>query len=98
MDVHLHVFLTCVLGHAIVQEVSRWLPVRIRSQVRSCGVCDGQSGTEEGFLRVLRFPLPILIPPNDSYSSIIRSWHSKPITGRRTEWTQSHPTPRNKKN
>jgi hypothetical protein len=36
---------------------------RVRSQVRSCGFCGGQSGTGVGFLRVLRFPLPILIPP-----------------------------------
>jgi hypothetical protein len=36
---------------------------RVRSQVRSCGISGGQSGTGAGFLRVLRFPLPILIPP-----------------------------------
>jgi hypothetical protein len=43
----------------------RWLPTAAaqdRSQVRSCGIC-GQCGTGEGSLRVLRFPLPILIPP-----------------------------------
>jgi hypothetical protein len=39
-----------LLGHAIAQAVSRWLPTavaRVRSQVRSCG---GQSGTGAGFL------------------------------------------------
>jgi hypothetical protein len=54
------------MGRAIAQAVSRWLPtaaVRVRSQVRSCGIFGGQSGTEAGFLRVLRFHLPILIPP-----------------------------------
>jgi hypothetical protein len=48
----------------VAQAVSRWLPtaaarVRVRA---ACGVCSGQSGTGAGFLRVLRFPLPI-IPP-----------------------------------
>jgi hypothetical protein len=33
---------------------------RVRSQVRSCGICGGQSATGAGFLQVLRFPLPIL--------------------------------------
>jgi hypothetical protein len=27
------------------------------------GICGGQSGAGAGFLRVLRFPLPIFIPP-----------------------------------
>jgi hypothetical protein len=30
---------------------------------RACGVCGELSGTGAGFLRVLRFPLPIMIPP-----------------------------------
>jgi hypothetical protein len=51
---------------AIAHAVSRWLPsaaARVRSQVRSCGICVGQSSSGAGFLRVLRFPLPILISP-----------------------------------
>jgi hypothetical protein len=58
---------------------------RVRVQVRSCGICGGESGAGTGFLRVLRLPLPILIPPNAPYSSV--------ISGRRTKWTvslQSH--------
>jgi hypothetical protein len=29
---------------------------------RACGICGGQSGIGAGFLRVLRFPLPTIIP------------------------------------
>jgi hypothetical protein len=52
------------LGRAVAQAVSLWLPtaaarVRVRT---ACGFCGGQSGTGAGFLRVPRFPLPI-IPP-----------------------------------
>jgi hypothetical protein len=39
---------------------------RVRSQVTSCGIRCGQSGTEAGLLRVLQFPLPILIRPTAS--------------------------------
>jgi hypothetical protein len=52
-------------GRAVAQAVSRWLPTaaaRVRFRT-ACGVCGGQSGTGAGFLRVLRFPLPIIIPP-----------------------------------
>jgi hypothetical protein len=86
-----------MLGRAIAQAVSRWLPTaaaRVRSQVRSCEICGGQSSTGAGFIRVLQFPLPILIPPTTPHSSIIRGWYNMPNIGRRTKWTPSHPTPR----
>jgi hypothetical protein len=59
-------------GRAIAQAVSRRLPTaeaRVRVQVRSCEICGGRSDIEAGFFRVLRFPLPILIPPTDPRSS-----------------------------
>jgi hypothetical protein len=47
----------------------------------SCGICGGQSGTGAGFLQVLRFPLPIFIPPINpkSPSSIIWGWYNRPV-------------------
>jgi hypothetical protein len=30
---------------------------------QACGVCGVKSGTGAGFAQVLRFPLPIIIPP-----------------------------------
>jgi hypothetical protein len=80
---------------AIAQAVSRRFPTaaaRVLVRVRSCGICDGQSGTGEGFLRVLRFSLPIRIPPvaPQSSSSIIWGWYSRPNSGRSTKLTQSH--------
>jgi hypothetical protein len=53
-------------GGAIVQAVSRQFPIatgRVRAQFRSCWISSGKSGTGAGFLLVLYFPLPILIPP-----------------------------------
>jgi hypothetical protein len=60
------------MGRAIPQAVSRWIPtaaarVRARGLV-ICGICGGQSGAGAGFFRVLRFPLPIFIPPNSPSS------------------------------
>jgi hypothetical protein len=71
------------IGRAIAQAVSRWIPTavaRVRSQVWSSGICGGQSGAAAGFLRVLRFPLPIFIPPiaPQSPSPIIWGWYNRP--------------------
>jgi hypothetical protein len=67
----------------IAQAVSRWLPTaaaRVRARVWSCGICGEQSSSGAGFLRVLRFPLPIFIPPvaPQSPSSIIWSLYNSP--------------------
>jgi hypothetical protein len=61
---------------AIVKAVSCRLPTaaaRVRAQVRSCGICGGQSGAGGGYIRVFRFPLPILIKSTASYSLIALS-------------------------
>jgi hypothetical protein len=49
-------------GHAIAQVVSYLLPTEA-AWVWSCGIGGGQSGAVAGFLQVLRFPLPIFLPP-----------------------------------
>jgi hypothetical protein len=69
-------------------------PARVRAQVRSCWNWGEQSGTGPGFLRVLQFSTPILIPPTaPHYSTITRGWYNRPSSGRRFKWTQSHLTP-----
>jgi hypothetical protein len=42
-----------MIGRAIAQAVSRWLPTsaaRVRARVWSCGISGGQSGAGAGFL------------------------------------------------
>jgi hypothetical protein len=56
-----------MLGCAIARAVRCGLPTaaaRVRSRFRACGICGGRSGLGAGCLRVLRFPLTILIPPS----------------------------------
>jgi hypothetical protein len=60
-----------MLGRAIVHVLSGRLltaAARVRSQIRSCVIYGGHSGTGEGFLRVLRFPLSIIISQAAPYS------------------------------
>jgi hypothetical protein len=75
---------TVQLSRSIAQAVSRWLPTaaaRDRDPVMTSGICGGQSCTGAGFLRVLRFPLPIFIPliAPQSSSSIIWGWYNRPV-------------------
>jgi hypothetical protein len=60
-----------LVGRAIAEAVSRWLPTaaeQVRTWVWSSWICGGQSGAGADFLRVLSFPLPIFIPPNSPFS------------------------------
>jgi hypothetical protein len=60
------------MGRARAHALSPRLPTAatwVRARVRSCGICGGQSGIGTGLLQVLRFPVPILIPPTAPYSS-----------------------------
>jgi hypothetical protein len=50
-------------GRLLTVAARGWL------QCNSCGICGEQSDTEAGFLRVLRSPLPILIPPTTQHST-----------------------------
>jgi hypothetical protein len=56
----------------MAKAVSRRIPTgkaRVQPNVMSCWTPAGQSGTGVDFLRVLRFPLTILIPPGAPHSS-----------------------------
>jgi hypothetical protein len=80
-------FLELLLNFALTQrsDIQTWWPctcfqrkistaaARVRARVWSCRICGGQSLAGAGFLRVLRSPLPIFIPPiaPQSPSSII---------------------------
>jgi hypothetical protein len=84
-------------GCAIVQAVSRRLltaVARARAQVKSCGICGGQSGIGVGIPQVLRVSPTILIPLTAQHSYIDQGWYNRSVSGRRTKCTQSHPTPR----
>jgi hypothetical protein len=84
LKVILYVTVMLHKGRAITQAVSRWLPTaaaRVRARVWTCGICGGQSSAGAGFLIVLRFPLPIFVPPiaSQSQPSIIWGWYNRPV-------------------
>jgi hypothetical protein len=57
---------TSLIARATAQAFSsRFLTVaaRVRVKLWSCRIFGWRSGTGAGFLRVLRFPVPIRIPP-----------------------------------
>jgi hypothetical protein len=67
-------------------------------RVWSCGICGGLNSAGVAFLRVLRFPLPIFIPPiaTQSPSSIIWGWYNRPVVAAVPSGL-SHPTKNNNK-
>jgi hypothetical protein len=93
--------LLVVEGSVTALAVSCWFPntvVRVRTHIKSYGICGGRRYTGAGFLRSLLFPLPILNTPIAPHSSsTIRGWYNRPNTGRRTKWAHSDPLPHSKK-
>jgi hypothetical protein len=73
------------------------MAARVQSQVRSCGICGGDCDNREGLLRVLSFPLSILIPPTAPYSSIIRGCCNRIIVASLSNVLSLAPPPRSKK-
>jgi hypothetical protein len=61
---------------AVAQAVSRRIPTEAavaRARFKLCWMFGGQRGTEVGFLRVLRFPLPLIQSTNCSTFIIYHS-------------------------
>jgi hypothetical protein len=91
-----------VTQNNILRAVSqfRWLvagtaAARVRVQFRSCGICGGQNGTGVDFLRLLWFPLKILIPPTAPRSlSITRDWYNRPKECPRYQVDSGSPRPK----
>jgi hypothetical protein len=89
-------------GLAVTRDVIRRFSIAVApllAQARSCGICDGQSGTGVGFLRVPRFLMPFTPPiAHRSSSSIIfhPGWYNRPNSRQHTKWTQS-PLPKNQR-
>jgi hypothetical protein len=77
-------------GRAIARAVSCLLPTLaawVRAQLRSCGICSGLSSTGQVFAEYFDFPCQF------SFHRLLRPHPHRPASGRRTKWTQSHPTP-----
>jgi hypothetical protein len=63
----------CLSNISFIARNTATVTDRILSKVKSCWIYGGQSCTEAGYLRILRFPLPVLLPPAAPHSLIILS-------------------------
>jgi hypothetical protein len=91
-------------GSAIAQVVIRLLPTvvaRVRVWVRSCGICDEQSGTRAGFLPILK------VSPGHSFHRLLHThhpfitiwgWYNRPVVATSTvDLVPLHPKKQKKK-
>jgi hypothetical protein len=58
----------------LLPNAAAWVLFQVKSRV----ICGGLICTERGFLRILWFQLPILIPPNTPKPSITRCQYKRP--------------------
>jgi hypothetical protein len=72
-------------GRPVYQAISSRLftaAAPVRARFKTCRICGGHSGTAAGFLRVLRFPLPLIDPLIAQLSSpFIPGWCNRAING-----------------
>jgi hypothetical protein len=72
-----------MIGHAQVElDQRKYLCLPTKEQA-------GQKGGKE---KNPCFSQDLIQPTIRHSSSIIRGWYTRPISGRRTKWTQPHPT------
>jgi hypothetical protein len=81
---------------SLLWQFSRYMPILFLCNKVTFLVHSYLCGLDSSMISFLRFPLPP-IPPTATHSSssTIPGWYNRPKCGRRTKWTQSHPTPRN---
>jgi hypothetical protein len=72
------------MGRAMAQAVSHrplTAEARVRNRVSPCGICSVRSGTETGFLRVLRVSPVNIIPPWFSVLVYHMGMNNMPVGG-----------------
>jgi hypothetical protein len=85
-----------VLGRAIAQAVSRWLPTaaaRVHVRADHVGFVVDKAALGQVLSKYLDFPCQSSFHQFFSIIIITRGWHNRPIGGSSAEWTQSESTP-----